>query len=612
MNPKLSIPLTTEQSSFSSFGCYHCYTFMGAHPAEENGVHGWKFRVWAPAAVSVSVIGDFNQWQPNSHPMAAEPGGLWSCFIPGLAQYDTYQYAVRTADGRLLKKADPYAFHAETRPGTSSKLYDLEGYQWHDARWQDYRTRSAGKVSPINLYEVHLGSWRRTGDGQMLNYRSIAHYLVPYVKEMGYTGVKFLPVGEHPLDESLGYQLTGYFAVTSRFGTPTDFMYLVDQLHQAGISVILDSVSTGFPRDDFGLYLFDGVPCYGVPDPLPEKEAEAPSSSDEDTVTQKPPVREVCEFDISKPEVHNFLVSSVFFWLDKFHVDGVHFTGTPCESADFISQLNQKVHKAFPYVTTFAGEPQALTGFDHSWNTAWVEQMLARLTEPDTGHTASIFSAAKRPMTSCVLPLSHDLVSAPRPSLASRMLGDDNMKFAQVRAFYLFFLTQPGSKLTMMGTEFGQWNSWNCLQSLDWHLLQYDFYQKQQRFFRDANNLYLSTPALWERDSDESFRIIKDGAGDQIAAYVRQGTDGSEYYIAANFSSSGQDRCRLEVLCAGEYQVLFSSDDFSYGGQNLGSRGILSAQTGRDGSWLLLSLPHMSAVVLKCVHRQPWAPTPRP
>ncbi|MCD8333963.1 MAG: hypothetical protein LUC35_01140 [Clostridiales bacterium] len=304
--------------------------------------------MWAPAAQGVSVIGDFNGWQPESHPMAREPGGLWSVFIPGLAQYDRYQYAVRTAEGTLLKKADPYAFHAETRPGTASKLYDLEGYQWGDEGWLRYRDRRVldGKTAPSNLYEVHLGSWRRTGDGQVLNYRTIAEYLVPYVKEMGFTGVKFLPVAEHPLDESLGYQLTGYYAVTSRFGTPTDFMYLVDQLHQAGVSVVLDGVSTGFPKDHFALYQFDGTPCYGMPDP-------APAPKTEDQRDMLPRYREgtqagrspkfsltpidapedlsdrVCEFDFSKPEVENFLMSAAFFWLEKFHVDGFHFTGTP-------------------------------------------------------------------------------------------------------------------------------------------------------------------------------------------------------------------------------------------------------------------------------------------
>ncbi|MCD7929703.1 MAG: alpha amylase C-terminal domain-containing protein, partial [Clostridiales bacterium] len=610
----------------SSPGCYNSSDCMWSHPVRENGCEGWRFRVWAPAAQGVSVIGDFNGWQPESHPMVREPGGLWSLFIPGLALYDRYQYAIHTAEGSLLKKADPYAFHAETRPGTASKLYDLEGYQWGDKGWLRYRDQRVqdGKTAPINLYEVHLGSWRRTGDGQVLNYRTIAEYLVPYVKEMGFTGVKFLPVAEHPLDESLGYQLTGYYAVTSRFGTPTDFMYLVDQLHQAGVSVVLDGVSTGFPKDHFALYQFDGTPCYGMPDPAPALKTEeqkdmlpryregtqagrSPKFSLTPIESEEELASRVCEFDLAKPEVENFLIAAAFFWLEKYHVDGFHFTGTPTEAAGFISHMNQVIHERFPYVTTYAGEPQELTGFDHCWNTEWVEKMLARLTDPV--QTCSIFSVAKRPSSNSVLPLSHDLFAAPRPSLAARMQGDDHTQFAQVRAFYLFFLTQPGSKLTMMGTEFGQRNSWNCLQSLDWHLLQYDTYQKQQRFFREANNFYLSTPALWERDADESFRVVKTGARDQLMVYVRQGHDGCDYYVAANFSATQeQARHRISIPCGGAYEVVFSTDDVAYGGQGQIARtqGMRSVQScGPGGSGLLLTLPPMTAVVLRCVHRRP-------
>jgi 1,4-alpha-glucan branching enzyme len=614
MNYPLSTPFSDSKRTFSSPGCYDSYDFMGAHPVRKNGVCGWEFRVWAPTAAAVSVVGDFNHWKTDSHPMKREADELWSLFIPGLSQYDVYQYAIRTADGRLLKKSDPFAFHAETRPKVASKLYNLDDYQWGDEKWIAYRERNAHGNIPVNLYEVHLGSWRRTGDGQVLNYRTIAQYLVPYVKEMGYTGVKILPVGEHPLDESLGYQVTGYFAVTSRFGTPADFMYLVDQLHQAGVSVILDGVSTGFPRDEFGLYLFDGTPCFGIPDsaarsktaiPLPSKTSRSkPAVPFRRNASAKAPSEqlEVCEFDCSKPQVQNFLISSAFFWMKKFHIDGIHFTGTPVENAGFISSMNRLLHQNFPYIITFAGEPQGVDGFDHGWNTEWVENMLERLTAPDNGHAGSIFAAAKKPSISCVLPLSHDLVAAPRLSLAARMLGDDNWKFAQVRTFYLFFLTQPGSKLTMMGTEFGQLDPWNCNQSLDWHLLQYSFYQKQQTFFREANNLYLSTPALWEKASEESFRILKNGEKDQIVAYVRQARDGSEYYILANFSGTGADHCYLELPESEHYHVIFSTDDFAYGGRGIVRCGELPIQKEETGTGVLLSLPPMSALVIQGEH----------
>lgn len=588
MSLSSSMPSSRRKSPLSTPGCYNCYEFMGAHPVEEKGISGWEFRVWAPAAKAVSVVGSFNNWHTDAHPMQRSPGGIWSLFIPSLKQYDVYQYAVQTRRGELLYKSDPYAFHAETRPSSASKLYDLEGYQWGDDNWIAYRSRIAGQATPLNLYEVHLGSWRRTGDGQVLNYRDIAHYLVPYVKEMGYTGVLLLPAGEHPLDESLGYQLTGYFAVTSRFGTPTDFMYLVDQLHQAGVSVMIDSPSTNFPADGFALHAFDGTPCYGTPVRIKRGRSRKGIST----------LREICEFNTSKTEVQNFLISSAFFWMKKFHLDGIFYTGISSKNADFIQRLDQAVHKTFPYAVTCAIQPQPTSGFTYKWYHQWVENMLSRVT--DSGQTGSIFAAAECPSSDSILPLSHDLFVYPKPSLAARMQGDDDQKFAQVRAFYLFFLTQPGSKLTMMGTEFGQWNSWNCLQSLDWHLLQYKFYQKQQRFFRDANALYLSTPAFWEPDADSSFHIIKTGKDDQIAAYTRQGNNGCEYCVAVSFSSTGIERCWLELSRTGSYQVILSTDDCSYGGQGNGSQGELivqSNQAGSSGLWLTLS--PMSAVVLR-------------
>lgn len=602
MNLSTSTINPAKTSPFSSYGCADCYRFMGAHPEGD----GWRFRVWAPHAEEVFLVGSFNGWQVGETPMTAEPGGLWTVTVPGLAQYDVYQYAIRTQEGELLYKSDPFAFHCETRPSSASKLFDLSSYQWGDQNWQAYRQRMAGKKAPMNLYEVHVGSWRRTGDGQVLNYRDIAHHLVPYVKEMGYTAVKLLPVGEHPLDESLGYQLTGYFAVTSRFGTPTDFQFLVDQLHQAGVAVIVDGNVAEYPGDGYGLYLFDGSPCFGIEKQVP---VEAPAEADEEDASpaeEKEPLYrtdELCQFDFSRIEVQNFLLSAAFFWFDQLHVDGIHFTGVPAGGNAFLSSIIHRVHQEFPYAKTFSSVNAA--DFDHCWYTSWVSRMLDRLTDGE--RKDSVFAVATRPAWNCILPLSHDLVAAPNPSIAARMLGDDDRKFAQVRAFYLFFLTQPGSKMTMMGTEFGQWASWNCLQSLDWHLLQYDFYQRQQRFFREANHLYLSTPAFWECDDIyECFRIIKNGEGDQITAYSRHDKSGQAYLIAANFSTAGLSHCWLDVPCAGRYEVIFSTEDASFGGQSgVSSSGVLRTQMGPSGSGLWLTLPPMSALVLKCVKRNP-------
>lgn len=600
------------ESIFSTYGCSNAYQFMGAHREAD----GWRFRVWAPHAKEVSLVGDFNHWDVSATPMEAEKGGLWTVHVTGLAQYDVYQFAILTQDQQLLYKSDPFAFHAETRPSCASKLYDLSDYQWGDQNWQAYRMNTIGKTLPMNLYEVHVGSWRRTGDGQVLNYRDVAHHLVPYVKEMGYTAVKFLPIGEHPLDESFGYQLTGYFAVTSRFGTPNDFKFLIDQLHQAGVAVIVDGNVADYPGDGYGLHNFDGAPCFGTSVSVPVESSEAVqeeeslSAQEENTepvVAAEEEaafrVEELCQFDFSRTEVQNFLLSSAFFWLNEFHVDGIHFTGTPAGGNAYLTALNDALHQAFPYAKTFSGVPA--TGFDHCWNTSWVDRMLERLTDPS--RKDSVFAVHPRPAWNCILPLSHDMMAAPKPSLAVRMLGDDDRKFAQVRAFYLFFLTQPGSKLTMMGTEFGQWASWNCLQSLDWHLLQYEFYQKQQRFFREANNLYLSTPAFWECDSVyECFRIIKNGEGDQITAYSRHDQAGQAYIIAANFSTCGLNHCWLDVPCAGRYEVIFSTEDPQFGGgPETVSSGILRTQIREKGSGLWLTLPPMSTLVLKCVHREP-------
>ncbi len=292
---------------FSQGHAVRAQEFMGAHPAVQDGQEGWIFRVWAPHAQSVAVMGDFNGWNDSDHPMQLLSDGVWEVFIPGLKQFDSYKYAVHTASGRVLAKADPYAFHAETRPGTASKLYDLAGYGWGDGDWMDYRKSNPIYQKPLNIYEVHLGSWRRTGEDEMLSYRDIGKYLVPYVKEMGFTHVELLPITEHPLDASWGYQCTGYFAATSRFGTPHDFMWLVDQLHQAGIGVILDWVPAHFPKDAFGLYEFDGEPCYEYADTRKGEHADWGTRV----------------FDYARHEVRSFLFSSALFWLEQFHIDGL-------------------------------------------------------------------------------------------------------------------------------------------------------------------------------------------------------------------------------------------------------------------------------------------------
>jgi 1,4-alpha-glucan branching enzyme len=576
MRTKIHSSATAGEPQLSVPGCYDSYEFMGAHPSQQFGEQGWMFRVWAPNARAVAVVGDFNGWDQQKHPMIRSHGGIWYLFIPGLQQYDNYQYAVCTPSGEWLFKADPYAFHAATRPDTASKLYNLEGYQWGDSHWTDYRRRTVGRDRPLNTYEVHLGSWRRNAEGQVISYRTIASYLVPYVKEMGYTGVLLMPVGEHPDDESLGYQESGCFAVTSRFGTPTDFMYLVDQLHQAGISVVMDCTSLNFSTAVFGLSRFDGTPCYGTP---------APGNPDE----------ELEQFDFSRPQVENFAVSYVFFWMRMFHLDGFFYTRVEGMDAALVRRIVASVRAAFPYRWESIGTADLLGDTGRFWNADWTRAILNRITDPQ--RTDPILSCAPPPSPLCTLPISHDIVSHPYPSLVARMRGDADQKFAGARAFYLFLLCQPGQKLTMMGTEFGQWNSWNCMQSLDWHLLDTGFYRNHQRFFRQANEFYLTTSALWKRRSAESMCTLRDEGQDQMVVQsLREGR--REFLTVANFSQAEQ-HLSLEVEKSA-YEVIFSTDEWEYGGQGRGSAGVVLVR----GGLLELSVPPVTTFVLRSTKKK--------
>ncbi|MGI6256440.1 MAG: 1,4-alpha-glucan branching protein GlgB, partial [Acutalibacter sp.] len=502
--------------------------YLGSHPGEVDGEHGYFFRVWAPNAQCVCVMGDFNNWNESDHPLHPITGGVWEGFVPGLKQYDTYKYAVHTKDGRVLAKADPYAFHAETRPGTGSKIYDLEGYQWGDANWMKYRASHPVYQNPLNIYEVHLGSWRRTGDDQPLSYQDIARYLVPYVKELGFTHVELLPVTEHPLDASWGYQCTGYFAATSRFGTPHDLMYLIDQLHQAGIGVILDWVPAHFPKDAFGLYEFDGTPCYEY--------ADARKGEHADWGTRV--------FDYGRPEVRSFLFSSALFWLEQYHIDGLRVDAVASmlyldygrqggewvpniygghenlEAVEFLQQLNGHIFLAKPDVLMIAEESTAWPlvshpvdqgglGFNLKWNMGWMNDILHYIKlDPyfrQFNHKDITFSLMYAFSENFVLPLSHDEVVHMKGSLLNKMPGTDEEKYAGVRAFYTYMLAHPGKKLLMMGSEFGQWNEWHYEHSLDWHLLdQQDEDGARHRalhaFFKAANAFYLAHREFWELD----------------------------------------------------------------------------------------------------------------
>ncbi|MCI8539311.1 MAG: 1,4-alpha-glucan branching protein GlgB [Oscillospiraceae bacterium] len=621
---------------FQNGSASHAYQYFGSHPACQDGEEGYLFRVWAPNARQVAVMGNFNCWDPESHHMDQVSPGIWECFIPGLERYDIYKYAIHTQDGRMLAKADPYAFHAETRPGTASKLYDISGYTWGDQAWIRRRQEAPIYQQPLNIYEVHLGSWRRTGEGEFLSYRGIAGYLVPYVKEMGFTHVELMPVTEHPLDASWGYQVTGYYAATSRFGTPHDLMYLIDQLHQAGVGVILDWVPAHFPKDAFGLYEFDGGPCYEYADPR--------KGEHYDWGTRV--------FDYGRNEVRSFLTSSANFWLEEYHIDGLRVdavasmlyldyardAGQWCpnqyggkenlEAISFLRHLNGMIFHYHPDVMMIAEEStswphvtgahmkedeQAL-GFNLKWNMGWMNDILHyNKMDPyfrQFNHRDITFSLVYAFHENFILPISHDEVVHMKGSLLNKMPGTDPQKFAGLRVFYTYMMTHPGKKLLIMGTEFGQWNEWHYEQSLDWHLLEEEPHQQTHAFFKSLNQFYLSNPELWEQDfSWEGFQWINaDDAGRNTAVFLRKDRAGNELLVAVNFSPCHWEEYRAGVDVPGTYQVVFSSDDEAFGGKGLADTAPIKSEKvkcGDFGESLTLNLPPFTGVILKCIRKKP-------
>ncbi len=635
MNPNRPLDFDAWLSRFLAGASDDAYVFLGAHPAEENGQSGYRFRVWAPNAAGVSIMGNFNSWDPEDCPMHHVRGGVWERFLPGMQRCDIYKYSIHTRDGRLLAKADPYAFFAEKRPDTASKLWDISGYEWGDAAWLEQRRKKPVYHKPMNIYEVHLGSWRRTEDNEFLSYRDTAQWLVPYVKEMGYTHVELMPVTEHPLDMSWGYQVTGYFAPTSRYGIPSDFMYLVDQLHQAGIGVLLDWVPAHFPKDAFGLYEFDGTPTYEYADPRKGEHLEWGTRV----------------FDFGRNEVKSFLYSSAMFWLNEYHIDGLRVdavasmlyldygrSGTGwmpniygghenLEAVAFLRQLNTLVFKWHPDVLMIAEESTSwehvtgpteqsdmALGFSYKWNMGWMNDALHyQKMDPyfrQFNHRDLTFPLVYAFSENFILPISHDEVVHMKGSMLGKMPGDDAAKFAGVRAFYTYMMTIPGKKLNIMGTEIGQFNEWHYEYSLDWHLLEYPQHQKHQAFFKALNSLYLSRSELWELDDSwDGFQWVEaDDATANTIIYLRRDKKKRELLIAIIFSPVDRSGYCVGVPVAGAYEVLFSSDSEEFGGQGRGNQGPIKTKPnpchGFDQS-LQLDLPPLSGVILRCSRKNP-------
>ena len=567
------------------------YRYLGAHRTRRSGKDGYVFRTWAPNAAHVSVVGDFCGWNGYAHPMEKNADGFWECFVPSLKRYDTYKFAVTAQSGETVLKADPYAFHAETRPGTASKLYDLGGYRWGDDEWRASRAKAPLDRSPLNIYEVHLGSWRRHENGDFYDYRTLARELADHVLDLGYNCVELMPVTEYPLDDSWGYQCTGYFAATSRYGTPRDFMYFVDHLHQKGISVILDWVPSHFCKDAHGLIDFDGTPCYEYADPN-KREHEGWGTR---------------VFDYGRGEVKSFLLSSAAFWLREFHVDGLRVDAvasmlyldygrengrwTPningghenLEAIDFLRALNEMAFSVDPNALMVAEESTAWPlvtrpakdgglGFNLKWNMGWMNDICHYLKlDPwfrQDHHRDLTFSMMYAFSENYVLPISHDEVVHMKGSVVGKMPGDYENQLRCTRGFYAYLLSHPGKKLLFMGPEIGQWHEWDSGGQLDWYLLEHPENQRLHAFFKAANAFYKEEPALWDVDFDwQGFEwLVPDDNHNNVIVFLRRDRAGNELLCAVNFSPNDYADYRVGVPPRRQYVPVFTTDAPEFGG----------------------------------------------
>jgi 1,4-alpha-glucan branching enzyme len=628
------VSLLTEHDIylFKEGNHFGLYEKLGSHVLHVNGVEGTLFAVWAPNAAKVSVIGDFNGWDRNSHPLAVrhDGSGIWEGFLPGLAEGTLYKYQIVSRYNQYAgEKGDPFAFSWEVPPRTASVVRQLD-YEWNDGAWMKDRHVRNSLNAPFSVYELHLGSWRRVPEdnNRSLTYRELADYLPEYLKDTGFTHVEFMPVMEHPFYGSWGYQVTGFFAPTSRYGTPQDFMYLIDRLHQEGIGVILDWVPSHFPGDAHGLVYFDGTHLYEHEDPKKGFHPEWTSHI----------------FNYGRYEVRNFLISSALFWLDKYHADGLRIDAVASmlyldyarkdgewipnqyggkeniEAIDFLRSLNREVYRAFPDVQTIAEESTSWPmvsrpahvgglGFGMKWNMGWMHDTLEFFSQDPVfrkyHHNDITFSIWYAFFENFMLPLSHDEVVYGKGALAGKMPGSGLQKMANLRLLFGYLYTHPGKKLLFMGGELGQWAEWSHEQSIEWHLLQYQSHYGVWKWVRDLNRLYRSEPALYEVDFENAGFEWVDFSDQEssVISFLRRGRlPGDTVLVVCNFTPVPRMNYRVGVPEGGFWRELLNSDANDYGGYgfgNFGGRDALAEPYHHRSHSLLLALPPISIVVFK-------------
>lgn len=612
---------------FASGDSCNAYEYLGVHRVDDGNCY--VFRVWAPNALAVSVIGSFNGWNETANRMSRIGNGdVWECYVNGVKEFDTYKYCIEAYDYKRLYKSDPYGFHFETRPQNATVVYDVDKFDWNDSEWLENRSKINPKKSPMNIYEVHAGSWRRYADGNFYSYKELADQLVPYVKDMGYTHIEVMPIMEYPFDGSWGYQATGYYAPTSRYGAPDGFMYLIDKCHQNGIGVIMDWSVSQFPQDEFSLSKFDGTCCYEYHDPLKANREE----------------RKTLVFDYSRYEVISFLLSSATFWASKYHIDGLRLDNIAAmlyldyerggkesaknkfggkenlEAVEFIQKLNIKIHKLFPNIMTFVEESTAWPmvtrpvkqgglGFDFKWNTGWMNDMLGYMSiEPfyrPFNHTNMTFSFFYAFAESFVLPISHDIVVYGKKSLVEKMPGEFDAKFDQVRTFMAYMMMHPGKKLTFMGTEIGQQEEWNTDGELSWGSLECQKNKQLQCFIKSLNHFYKNNSPMYEiENSGEGFHWIHhDDFTQCVVAFRRLDSKGNGIIAVCNFLPIKRENYNIGVPYKGTYEEVFNTDSEEFGGSGItNGKDIDSVDTpmhGYDQS-LVITIPPLSALYFVC------------